>query len=246
MTDQSNTPVNVQSDTADYVATAAKAVLGMVPFAGSLLAELAGSIIPNQRIDRLAKFAQELEERLSRLDREHVRDQLNDEHFTDLMEEGARQAARSVSDDRREYLSALIANGISSEAVAYVDSKHLLTMLGELNDIEVIWLRFYLDPTMGGDAEFREMHKDILKPVRPYIGGDQTTVDKSAVQQSYKEHLASLGLLKRRYETDSKTKQPVLDTSTGGQKVIGYEITSLGRLLLRQIGLASEPGRVGN
>jgi hypothetical protein len=33
---------------ADYVTSAAKAVLGVVPFAGSLLAEVAGTIIPNQ------------------------------------------------------------------------------------------------------------------------------------------------------------------------------------------------------
>jgi ABC-type transport system substrate-binding protein len=42
----------------DYVTAAAKAVFGMVPFVGSLLAELAGTIIPNQRIDRIVKFAE--------------------------------------------------------------------------------------------------------------------------------------------------------------------------------------------
>ncbi len=36
----------------DYVASAAKAALGVVPFAGSLLVELAGTVIPNQRINR--------------------------------------------------------------------------------------------------------------------------------------------------------------------------------------------------
>ena len=40
----------------DYVVTAAKAALGAVPLAGSLLAELAGSIIPNQRIERIVAF----------------------------------------------------------------------------------------------------------------------------------------------------------------------------------------------
>ena len=48
----------------DYVTSAAKAILGAVPFAGSLLTELAGTVIPNQRIDRIAKFAAVLEYRL--------------------------------------------------------------------------------------------------------------------------------------------------------------------------------------
>lgn len=52
----------------DYVTTAAKGALGAVPFVGSLLAELAGNVIPNQRIDRITKFAVLLESRLSELE----------------------------------------------------------------------------------------------------------------------------------------------------------------------------------
>lgn len=39
--------VSLNSQAVDYVTSAAKAVLGTVPFAGSLLAEVAGTIIPN-------------------------------------------------------------------------------------------------------------------------------------------------------------------------------------------------------
>src|SRR6266571_696399 len=98
-----NTNVTRQSlnnQTMDYVSFAAKAVLGAVPFAGSLLVELACTIIPNQRVDRLAKFAMELERRLNSFDQEQVRTKLTDENFTDLAEEAMRQAARSVTDER--------------------------------------------------------------------------------------------------------------------------------------------------
>lgn len=33
-------------------------------------------------------------------------------------------------------------------------------LLGELNDIEVLWLRFFAYQTMDGDDEFRELHED--------------------------------------------------------------------------------------
>lgn len=236
--------VSLNSQAVDYVTSAAKAVLRIVPFAGSLLAEVAGTIIPNQRIERIVKFAKNLEEKLSKLNQDFVRAQLTNENFTDLLEEGLRQSARSLSDDRRGYLASVIANSISSEDVEFFESKHLLRILGEINDIEVIWLGFYLIPTIGGDTEFREKHKEILKSVIATIEASQSILDKSALQDSYKEHLTQLGLLKYRYQTNIRTKQPEVDTFTGGLKVSGYGITLLGKLLLRQIGL-SESGVKG-
>ena len=54
----------------DYVASAAKSIVGAVPFAGSLLVEIAGTIIPNQRMDRVAQFAQSLETKLASLEQD--------------------------------------------------------------------------------------------------------------------------------------------------------------------------------
>jgi hypothetical protein len=89
------------SDAADYVTLAAKSVLGFVPFVGSALAEFAGSFIPNQRMDRVAKFAIELSRRLSEAEQRLLKDSLQNPDFGDLMEESMRQAASSLSDERR-------------------------------------------------------------------------------------------------------------------------------------------------
>lgn len=223
----------------DYVASAARSALGAVPFVGSLLVELAGTVIPNQRVDRIAKFARALESRLSELDRTAARKYLTDEEFTDLVEEALRQAARSTTQERREYLAGLVHRGLAAKDVTFQESKHLLRILGEINDIEVIWLRFYREPATGGDAEFREKHEAVLEPVQAHMQSAQSELDRATLQTSYKDHLAQLGLLKRRYRMDSKTKEPEFDRS-GEQRVAGYKITPLGRLLLRQIGLAEE------
>lgn len=218
---------------ADYVASAAKSALGMVPFAGSLLSEVAGNVIPNQRIDRIVKFAKELEERLSALEDANIKSNLTDENFTDLIEESLHQAARSLSDERRKYISELVTNSISSDDLEYFESKHLLRLLGELNDIEIIWLRFYLNPVLNGDNEFREKHSNILNPVGAHLGSAQPELDKSTLQNSYKEHLASLGLLQKEID---------MDTSGSGVKLKtkGFKITSLGRLLLRELGFSDQ------
>jgi oligoendopeptidase F len=228
--------VSLQANTADYVASAVKAVLGTVPIVGSLLVELTGTVIPNQRIDRIVKFTQALERRLSNLEEKFIRAQISDEQFTDLLEEGLRQSARSLTDERRDYLAAVIANSLSSQNIEYIESKHLLRILGEINDIEVIWLRFYVDRSMDSDHEFRERHQNLLQPIAISRGSSQEEFDKEALQKSYKEHLTQLGVLKYRYKVDSKTKTPQYNSSTGAPEVSSYDITPLGKLLLRQIG----------
>lgn len=228
---------------ADYVASAAKAALGAVPFVGSLLAEIAGAVIPNQRIDRIGKFAEALEERLRSVEQNVVKSQLTNENFTELMEEALRQAARSVSQERREYIASLVARSLTAEQVEYQEAKHLLRILGELNDVEILWLRLHLVSTLGGDEEFRKKHEDVFRPVQAVIGAGRSILDKAALQESYKEHLAQLGLLERQYQIDSRTKQPEYDSFTGALKLRGYRLTPLGRLLLRYICLATDEGR---
>lgn len=223
---------SLELQTADYIASALKAALGAVPYAGSLLIELVGTVIPNQRIDRLVKFAKSFNNRLSKLEQEFVQSQLKEQSFSDLLEEGLRQAARSLSNERREYIASLITNSLASKDITYQESKHLLRILDELNDIEIIWLRFYLVPTISGDKEFREKHKEVLQPVSRTVSAPQPVHDKGTLQDSYKEHLAQLGLLEKIYGSK-------LDSRTGGMKLKNYQITSLGKLLLREIGFTS-------
>ena len=227
----------LETNSTDYIVATAKAVLGMVPFAGSLLAELAGTIIPKQRLDRLSHFARELEQRVGSLDQSAVRAKLTDENFTDLLEETARHAARAVTEERREYLASLLANGVSEERVSFIESKHLLRILGEINEIEIVWLRFHLFPYMNGDDEFRAKHGTILEPVAAHLGSDQITLDRNALQKNYLQHLVSLGLLERPLYVDSKTNLPVFDKMSRDWRRQSHNVTPLGRLLLRHIGL---------
>jgi hypothetical protein len=228
------------NQTADYVTTASKAVLGAVPFVGSLLAEVAGTIIPNQRVDRIARFAAVLEQKLAHIEQDFIRAQLTDENFTDLLEEGIRQAARSTTDERRDYIASVVATGIADDNIEFIETKHLLRILGEINDIEVLWLRFHLVPTIGGDVAFREKHKNVFDRVPAYIGSPQADLDKAALQDSYNEHLAQLNLLSPRYKTDTRTGQPEFDKFSGGLQVWYHQLTPLGRLLLDHLGLKAD------
>lgn len=209
---------NLELQKLDYVASAAKAALSAVPFAGSLLAELAGTVIPNQRINRIIKFATTLEKRLLNLEKDFVQSQLENENFSDLLEEALRQASHSLSEERREYISSLIANSLSSKDIEYIESKHLLKVLDELNDIEIIWLQYFQKRRTQKEAsDFREKYPEILKPIQVMQATPQSFRDKATLQDSYKEHLVQLNLL----EKEDKY----------------HVITTFGKLLSREIGI---------
>ena len=55
----------LNSRSVDHLTALVRGAVGTVPMFGPLLAEVITVTIPNQRIDRVAKFSEELERRLS-------------------------------------------------------------------------------------------------------------------------------------------------------------------------------------
>lgn len=233
---------NIQQNKTDRLVSAAKSIVGIPPFIGPLLSELVETLIPNQRIDRLSKFVEKLDRKLSKFEKEFLEEKIKNEECSDLFEQGFIQASRALTDDRRNYIASIIANSLDNEHISYAESKHLMHLLQELNDVEIIWLRFYLVPTMSGDEEFRDKHKNVLQPISAYSGADQPVLAKSALQKSYKEHLERLGLIQPHYNIDRKTGLPEFDKFSGKPKASYYDVSPLGRLLLEHIGLSIEEG----
>ncbi len=227
----------LKQNKADLLATTAKSTLGAIPFAGALLSELVGNLIPNQRIDRLSKYVVELEHKLSDLTTEKIQEFLKSEECIDLFEESFFQASRALTDKRRELIASVVRNGIDTDSITYSESKYVLKLLQELNEQEIIWLRFYLVSTIGGDEEFRSKHKLVLDRVRAYIGSTEETIEKSALQDSYTEHLERLGLIKSNYDFNDESGMPEFDLFTGKPSVAYRDISILGKLVLKQIGL---------
>ena len=230
---------DLNANTVDHAVAIAKGALGSVPIAGPFLAELLTTVVPRQRMDRMADYARKLSEDLRRLDEAALRQKLSDENCTDLLEEGMLDAVRAVSEERRSYIARLVSSSLTDEQVSLIESKHLLRILGQINDIEVIWLRYCDYPLLNGDDEFRAKHAAILEPVRATFGAGLDVIDKEALQLNYVERLVSLGLLRRPLKVDTKTKLPVFDPSSKEWRTEGRRTTPLGKLLLRKIGFAA-------
>ena len=219
----------------DHLTASAKAVLGAVPFAGSLLAELAGVAIPNQRIDRVSRFAAELDRRLAGVEEEIVKKKWDEDEFLDLAEEVVRQAARATSEERIQYLALVLVKAMTDESVKDNERRHLLRILGDINDVEVVWLAHYASVYVQGIDKFRDTHGEILEQ-KTYaeFDSDRARLQWSAMRDSYKYHLLNLGLLERELRVN-RDNSPEIDHVSRDFRY-NYSVSTLGLLLLEMIG----------
>jgi hypothetical protein len=125
----------------DIAAIIGKGLLGAIPFVGPLAAEIVGAIIPNQRIDRIETVLRLLETKISEEDKEKVKQRIVSPESVDLIEDGFVQASRALSEERKEYIASLLKNSLTDDQLKHIEYKRLLSILGELNDLEVLILK---------------------------------------------------------------------------------------------------------
>lgn len=222
----------------DIIVAALKGSAGAIPYAGGIAAELIGNLIPNQRMDRLVIYTRGINERLEALE-EHAKQKLLDAEAIDIFEDGAHQAVRALSPKRQEYIANLVAFGMTGEQAERIQSKRLLNLLKEIDDAQIVILASYLAKNIVG-GEFRELHHEILSPPKTHIGSSQEDLDKSTVYKLARSQLIAHGLIKESYSILKKDEIPDIDYKTGRLKSRGNEITPLGRLLLRRVGISVE------
>lgn len=204
----------------DRMTTAIKLAVGHVPAIGPIISELIGSVIPNQRIDRIVRFIEFLDARLTELEvRPDEQDTTNPE-FVDILEDGFFQAARAVTNDRLERIACVVATGLSESDLKYEETKRMLWLLDQLNDQEITLLRGQLpveNTECRLDEDFQTTHQELLRPWASEDRSRRSSAEsqrRAAVRESYLQHLSSLKLLEN-----------------------GNKVSLLGRMLLRYLDL---------
>lgn len=226
--------INLENNSSDRLAQIVKAGLGMVPVVGSILQEAVTITIPNQRMDRVVLTLNVFAQKVNYLEEEVLRLKMSSEKFTDLLEDAIPQAARALSEERREYIASFLKNSLTSEELNLIQEKKILSILGALNDAEIIFLRYEsLRPHEQND--FFQQHQVVLQPVKAAINSPRSEHDKYALRISFNEKLLELGLLERKFLKPQSGKYPEWDEKTGMLKAQYLNLTQLGRLLLRYI-----------
>jgi hypothetical protein len=225
---------DLENRQSDVGAAFLKGLVGAAPLVGPLLAEAIGVSIPNQKLDRLIAFAKELDDRVKYLEQDTVTLKTESENFNDLLEDALTQASRAMSNERRKYIASLLTNSIKNDQLTHIEHKKLLSLLGELNDAEILTLQYY-SLLFSKQREFAELHNELFKPIHRSFGAPQTNIDKGALRDSYRGKLIELGLLDLDYKRPARGEVPEFDERTGRIKANGYKVTRLGKLLLRSI-----------
>ena len=203
------------SNRSDAVATLLKGIVGATPVVGNLLAETLTQLIPNQRLDRVAECLAIFSSKVDSLDAAFLQHKMQTEEFADLLQDVVGAAARALSPERKEYLAALLKNSITREDLDHLGHKKILGLLNELNDAEIIIVKYHSIPDQDVKWEFQTLHSNVISGY---------TLPPDASQQERDRHL----MFKQNHDTIERLKLNVTD----GQ---GY---NLGRLLLQYIDLA--------
>ena len=216
----------------DKLVALGKAAAGLVPIAGGPLAEIVGAVVPGQRADRIATYLRQLAQRLEEMEQRIAHEIVNSPPKIDLIEEGGFQAARALSDDRINIIVNAVAEGLSQEEADVVRRKRLLSLLAELDDDEVALLHAH-GHSMGNGGRFK-----LHYPPRAHLNSPREDVDRERLFTAGRDHLLRLGLLRKRYPQTRRGELPEFDPREGDFKHT-VEISYLGRMLLRDIGMPS-------
>jgi hypothetical protein len=245
--------INIGSNKVDKFVFGARASVSLVPFVGGALAEIVGQLIPGQRVDRIQKYAELLNERIEALPKEIIEELLKNDKLISLIEDSFYSASRATSEERREYIVSIAGSGLTNDEVKINDAKYLLNLLNELNDSEVIWLRYYHERTIGGKQKYAQLHPNILLKEVVTLGANIDVRRKGALQDSYTEHLERLGLIVHSLDmqkvVSNKTNPrgitaPDVNVASydnfGKRRISSTQTTVLGDMLLAYIGLIPE------
>ncbi|MFN3213731.1 MAG: hypothetical protein ACE37M_11540 [Henriciella sp.] len=222
----------------DRLVASLKGAASILPLAGGPLAELIGEIVPNQRLDRLTAYVRALANRVELLDEAQTKALLQDAETIDLVERGAYSAVRATTEDRIAHIVALVNAGLTKGERDRVRRKRLLGVLDALDVDEFSILRAYgvsTDMTMGSDED--DPFESVDRVFEPTMDDTEEDIERHHLYELGVSNLLRLGLLRRRYPARSTLGElPEFDPRTGEFKG-SVEISSLGRLLLREIGL---------
>ncbi len=224
------------------VGTLAASIMG-IPVVGGVAAEIVGSLIPNQRLNRIADFLEILGEKLKDLDAD-VRDQrMKTEEFVDLFEDAMWQAARALTRERKEEIAAFLKHSLYHGELDHIQEKTLLSLLNQLNNAHILILRYHSSfSTYSEKQAYLERHRNVVEPPRAVYGDPEEDVNRYALAKNYRSDLQRLGLLRPKFDTPRKGEIPEFDPETGAVKAKSFDATRLGYLLLHYIGARALTG----
>jgi len=208
----------------DVAATGIRIGLASAGPFGAILAEFVTQFVPEQRLDRLHDFAEQLAKRLTSLETAFEARIGESAAYASLVEQVTLAAVRAADRNRRRDLADLLRTGLSRTDAELLGHEALLRLLDRLNEMQIIVLISYAFQPTFNDPEyqaFAELHPGVFDLEPPTLGDSEDKLAPWALREHYELELKTLGLLENR-------------TIAGSNEYT--EITTMGQMLLAAIG----------
>jgi hypothetical protein len=202
-----------------------------VPGIGQALQEVVTALVPNQRTERFEKYLLYLSLELDAL--KISLEALKKPENIDLIEDGAYQAVRALTDERKQYLARAVAKGIASEDQSKLKEKRILGLLSQLDDEQLMILAAY-------GSHFVSASVSKIAPPLATHGSPTEVKEKRWFFDWCVHELVRLDLLTERITTDPNTNMP-RRYDFSGKPESSTAITWLGKAVLAAVDLLPPP-----
>ncbi len=212
----------------DYITSVLSSALGMVPYAGDFLSEIVKQVIPDQRTDRIVKFVEDiaLELKEQKCDIDELKQKFNNNYKYGAYLTGCfRYITNEIYEEKINYYKKICISGITDNEKNLIHCERILKILSELDFYEIQYLRYYYDLKMAStkmmEDAIEKIGFDELKPIYD-MGMDESQIIDETYKQITLNNLEKNGLIE--IKINMRTSKP------------HYEITTLGRMILKKIG----------
>ncbi len=222
---------NLNENNTDKMVRAFNAALGEIPILGGALGELFSSVIPNQRIDRMVEFIKILNEKLTSQEQELLKSQILDENFSGLLQDVIESAIKTIGKERKNHLAKILQSGLTSNKEELMELRLITRILKEINDIEIIILKYHSILTSNESSIFFQKNKNILESELLFVGASKEQEKQHFMYKGYLYHLVSLGLLDVNYEVKEESNR-ISDKSEFKINSKNHGITEFGKMIV--------------
>jgi hypothetical protein len=194
----------IREKSTDLLVKGAKAGFSSLPIFGPFGAVLVDYAFSGQWEDRvkdvLMIFASKIEA-LEDTKQEELLENLRSPEGMDFMQEAIIQAGNAFTEKRREHIANLLKNSLTKEDIVHDEKKKLFKIFNQLNDTEIIYLKYYsMSIGTNDDHPFNIKHQEVLKPIRRRLAGAEDEGNAGAFRDNYIATLNSLGLVQMESE----------------------------------------------
>lgn len=223
---------DLETNSTDIIVSGISAAVGLVPLAGGFLSELVQGVIPHQREDRIVNFILELSDRLEKTEISvyNLKNIFSNYKYGAFTYKCLNYVVNEVYDKKIAYYKELCINGLTNEEKELFRTERILKIFSEMDYYEILYLKFYHYAKWGNRTELNKITEELGEiSVMPnyMLGMTNEECDFETYKQITLNNLEKNGLLEIK----------ISNIRSNGNPQVKYEITLLGELILKKIGV---------